>query len=197
MNDLKFNEQKQIEPRFDEQPKPAKKMEAITMNELKLNKQHEPEFEELSRMLCDLRNFLSIESDFNDAGYRRNLEALINFQDDDGSFKLFDSYRIPGDARVDFCYIPTYISTAILRYGLLYTSESEVMPKKSPLHPYMQLVNLPEFIRGILTNDMDGIILNENSQNITIPREFLLHFLRNLENPDFNSYEDYAFPLNV
>ena len=74
MNDLKFNEQKQIEPRFDEQPKPTKKMEAITMNELKLNKQHEPEFDELSRMLCDLRNFLSIESDFNDAGYRRNLK---------------------------------------------------------------------------------------------------------------------------
>lgn len=119
MNDLKFNEQKQIEPRFDEQPEPAKKMEAITMNELKLNKQHEPEFEELSRMLCDLRNFLSIESDFNDVGYRRNLEALIDFQDDDGSFKLFDSYRIPGDARVDFCFIPTYLSTAILMKACL------------------------------------------------------------------------------
>ena len=119
MNDLKFNEQKQIEPRFDEQPKPTKKMEAITMNELKLNKQHEPEFDELSRMLCDLRNFLSIEPNFNDAGYRRNLEALIDFQDDDGSFKLFDSYRIPSDARVDFCFIPTYISTAILMKACL------------------------------------------------------------------------------
>lgn len=42
------------------------------------------------------------------------MEGLRMFQDVDGSFKLFDSYEVPSDARVDFCYMPTYIGTAIL-----------------------------------------------------------------------------------
>ena len=47
------------------------------------------------------------------------LKLSSTSQDDDGSFKLFDSYRIPGDARVDFCFIPTYLSTAILMKACL------------------------------------------------------------------------------
>jgi len=42
------------------------------------------------------------------------LEELLLFQDVDGSFKLLDTYRVPSDARVDFCYMPTYYGTAIL-----------------------------------------------------------------------------------
>jgi len=42
------------------------------------------------------------------------LEELVGFQDADGSFRLFASDDVPGDARVDFCCMPTYYSAAIL-----------------------------------------------------------------------------------
>lgn len=42
------------------------------------------------------------------------IRAIIEFQDERGGFSLLDSYRVESDARVDFCYMPTYICTAIL-----------------------------------------------------------------------------------
>ena len=80
-------------------------------------------------------------------------------------------------------------------YALLYTSESEVVPKINPMHPYLQLVNLSEFIENVLLYDLDGIVLNENSQNIHIPTQFLFEFIKNLEDQCPNKYDDYAFLL--
>lgn len=164
---------------------------ALTSNDIKSIRDSidNSEFEEF---LADESNHWDFEGLLNLLLKSNLFEVVLSREDlscksEDGIISLKDIGRLP-----------TAMAGGLTqRYGLLYTSENEVRPKRSPLHPYMQLVNLPEFIRGILTNDMDGIIINENSQNITIPREFLLHFLRNLENPDFNSYEDYAFPLNV
>jgi hypothetical protein len=47
------------------------------------------------------------------------IEELISFQDADGSFKLVDSYAIESDARIDFCYVPTYLGAAILMREIL------------------------------------------------------------------------------
>lgn len=80
-------------------------------------------------------------------------------------------------------------------YALIYSSEAEIFPKDNPMHPYMQIVNFPELINRVLLDDLDGIILNENSQNITIPREFLLNFLKDFKCPNIDKYDDYAFPL--
>lgn len=80
-------------------------------------------------------------------------------------------------------------------YALLYIGESEVIPKNSPMHPYLQLVNLPDFIESVLLNDLDGIVLNENSQNIHIPRKYLIDFINNLQTANQYSYDDYAFVL--
>ena len=84
------------------------------MKMIKLEKQDEPRFDEFSRMLCELKEFLNEEADFNDKEWVENLKTIIDFQDEDGSFKLFCSFNIPSDARVDFCYIPTYLATAAL-----------------------------------------------------------------------------------
>ena len=81
---------------------------------LKKQKHTEPDFDELSRMIFDLKDFLDEDSDFEDRQWMKNLNTILDFQDLDGSFKLFDSYKIPSDARVDFCYLPTYLATAIL-----------------------------------------------------------------------------------
>ena len=106
------------------------------MNEMiKLNKQKhdKPEFDELSKMLSDLEGFLSEETDFNDKIWMKNLETVLDFQDSDGSFKLFDSYRIPSDARVDFCHMPTYLCTATLMKAYLTDSSAFSQKEKSAL----------------------------------------------------------------
>ena len=89
------------------------------MKMIKLEKQDEPRFDEFSRMLCELKEFLNEEADFTDKDWSENLKTILDFQDEDGSFKLFCSFNIPSDARVDFCYIPTYLATASLMKAYL------------------------------------------------------------------------------
>ena len=98
------------------------------MKMIKLEKQDEPRFDEFSRMLCELKEFLNEEADFTDKDWSENLKTILDFQDEDGSFKLFCSFNIPSDARVDFCYIPTYLATAALMKA--YLSEPEAFTEK-------------------------------------------------------------------
>ena len=103
------------------------------MNKLELKKQSKPEFEELGKMLADLNEFLDEEVNFNDVGWSENLDVIVDFQDSDGSFKLFDTFKIPSDARVDFCYTPTYLCCAILMKAYLTGSDSFTFKKKAAL----------------------------------------------------------------
>lgn len=91
------------------------------MKILSLNKQkhNEPDFDELKRMLSELKDFLNEEITFDNQWNNDNLNIILDFQDSDGSFKFFDSYKIPSDAVVDFCFVPTYLCTAILMKAYL------------------------------------------------------------------------------
>ena len=106
-------------------------MEAITMKMIQLNKQkhNEPKFRELGIMISDLKDLLNEDVNLNNNQWKRNLNTIVDFQDSDGSFKLFDSYQIPTDARIDFCYMPTYLCTAILMKAYL-TDSSKFSPKE-------------------------------------------------------------------
>lgn len=53
---------------------------------------------------------IAVDSDV----WNDGIKAIIEFQDERGGFSLLDSYRVESDASVDFCYMPTYICTAIL-----------------------------------------------------------------------------------
>ena len=103
------------------------------MNKLELKKQSKPEFEELGKMLADLNEFLDEEANFNDVEWNEHLDVIVDFQDLDGSFKLFDTFKIPSDARVDFCYTPTYLCCAILMKAYLSHSDSFTFKKKAAL----------------------------------------------------------------
>ena len=103
------------------------------MNKLELKKQSKPEFDKLGKMLADLNEFLDEEANFNDVGWSENLDVIVDFQDSDGSFKLFDTFKIPSDARVDFCYTPTYLCCAILMKACLSDSDSFTFKKKAAL----------------------------------------------------------------
>ena len=47
------------------------------------------------------------------------ITELLSLQDIDGSFKLLDTYEVPGDVRVEFCHTPTYIGAAVLMREVL------------------------------------------------------------------------------
>ena len=103
------------------------------MKMIKLNKQTEPEFGELFEMLSDLGDFLDEDANPNDKQWSENLNAILDFQDDDGSFKLLDLTHMPSDAKVDFYYMPTYICSAILMKAYLTDPEAFTIKEKSAL----------------------------------------------------------------
>ena len=143
-----------------------------------------------------LEEFLQDESNFWD------IEKLLNLLNKSDVFSVALSVEdLSMDSNDGIIHIDeplpkaTY-SSASQSYALIYSSENEIKPKNNPLNPYSQLVNFPFFARQVLLDDLDGIILNENSHNITIPREFLFDYIENLESVDLNSYDDFAFKLN-
>ena len=68
-----------------------------------------PDFDKLDEMISAMSEIL--EGNTNTG---LTIEELLLFQDEYGSFKLLDSYEVPAEARIDFCYMPTYIGSAIL-----------------------------------------------------------------------------------
>ena len=159
--------------------------------------------EEIKRMKesinnCELEEFLKDEANFWD--YEKLMDLLLDanlfkvaLSKDDLSCKAEDGVI----SLHEIGNLPSAITTKFTdSYALVYSSESEVKPKNNPMNPYLQLVNLPELIKRVLLDDLDGIVLNENTQNITIPREFLLDFLKDFNCPNIDEYDDYAFVLS-
>lgn len=73
-----------------------------------------PDFARMDEMIVSLRTLLTEKPNPNNKLWMSNICKVIDFQDDDGSFRLLDSYEVPADARVDYCYIPSYLCSAIL-----------------------------------------------------------------------------------
>lgn len=146
----------------------------------------------------ELEEFLKDESNWWD--YEGLMELLLKsdlftvvLSEEDISSKAENGVISLHDGEI----LPTALmAKATERYVLIYTKEDEVMFKNNPMYPYLQIVNLPELINRLLLDDLDGIILNENSQNITIPRKFLLNFMKNFKSPNVDKYDDYAFVLD-
>jgi len=61
------------------------------------------------------------------------LQELANFQDEDGSFKLLDSWKVPSDVRVEECYVPTYLGAAIFMRDYLLEQNAVFNDSKSCL----------------------------------------------------------------
>lgn len=82
----------------------------------------EPNMEELNLMRRDLEKLINCK--FNsDNEWNDVIRQIIQFQYEDGSFNLLDSYRIESDCRVEYCYEPTYICSALLIKALLKDKE--------------------------------------------------------------------------
>ena len=143
----------------------------------------------------DLDEFLSHEENFWD--YERLLDWMLKSDIFCVGLSLTDISEGSdnGIIRVDH-HMPNAVHQEFNEsYALIYSSESEIKPKDNPLYPYAQLVNLRDFIFNVLHEDLDGILLNENSQSIIIPREFLFEFIEGQEMDDPKIYDEFAFVL--
>ena len=92
----------------------TKKMINRTRLSLERLNHMEPDIDRMFKMREDLKCFLQQDVNPADNTWSENLQTVIDFQDADGSFKLLDSYKVPSDARIDFCHTPTFICAAIL-----------------------------------------------------------------------------------
>lgn len=61
-------------------------------------------------------------------------------------------------------------------YGTVFTSEDKMDVINTKKSKYSQLVNLATLVNFILTEDMDGLILNPETDNVLIPRVTLLRY---------------------
>lgn len=82
------------------------------------------DFEKLYELRDSLKKFLDENADVENPEYLENLNSIFEFVDDKGSFSLLDSFKVGSDMRVDFCYMPTYICTAVLMKALLHGADT-------------------------------------------------------------------------
>lgn len=74
-----------------------------------------------------------------------------------------------------------YIDKTGGEYATLYTSEEKMDYVNTPLNKYSQIVNFSQLTNFSLYDDLDGIIINPNSDNIVLTRDILLEFSPMLE----------------
>ena len=60
-----------------------------------------------------------VEETEKEIAYEEIIKMLLDTQKEDGAWNRLDSYRIDGDARVEFGYVPTYHACATLIYVIL------------------------------------------------------------------------------
>ena len=75
-----------------------------------------------------------------------------------------------------------YIDKIGGKYATVYTSEQKIANVTTPLNKYSQLVNFSQLANYTLNDDLDGIIINPNCENIMIGRDVLLEYWPLLEN---------------
>ncbi len=83
-----------------------------------------------------------------------------------------------------------YTETIGGNYATMYTSEAKMNPIKTPFHKYSQIVDPSLLCNLILNDDMDGIIINPQTDNVLLNRDVLLEFSLLIEetcnNPKLN-----------
>ena len=74
-----------------------------------------------------------------------------------------------------------YMDTLGGKYAVAFTSEEKISSVNIPLNKYSQIINFSQMTNYMLADDMDGIIINPNSENILLTRDVMLEFSNLLE----------------
>lgn len=61
-------------------------------------------------------------------------------------------------------------------YACIFTSHSKMQPIRTNRFKYCQIINLATLVNFILFEDMDGLIINPETDNVLIPRSVLLKY---------------------
>lgn len=94
-----------------------------------------PNMKELDETRRELEELINDRYDFENS-WNDVIKQIIQFQYEDGSFNLLDSYRIDSDYRVEYCHEPTYICSALLIKALLedkdvFTGKEDIILSKA------------------------------------------------------------------
>lgn len=95
----------------------------------------QPNMKELNAMRKDLEALINSDLNYNEE-WNALIKEIIQFQYEDGSFNLLDSYHIESDCRVLYCHEPTYICSALLIKALLnnkdvFTGKEDIILSKA------------------------------------------------------------------
>ena len=66
-------------------------------------------------------------------------------------------------------------------YSMAYISQSKMNNVETPLNKYCQIINFSQMTYHALLDDMDGIIINPNAENILLTRDVLLEYYSRIE----------------
>lgn len=84
-------------------------------------------------------------------------------------------------------------------YATIFSSEDKLKMVKTDQYKYSQVINLAMLVNFVLTEDMDGIVLNPESDNVLIPRATLLRYSLGFErfanDEKLSNSIYYMFPL--
>lgn len=61
-------------------------------------------------------------------------------------------------------------------YATIFTSNDKLKKVNSSRFKYSQIINLATLVNFVLTEDMDGIVINPESDNVLVPRSVLLKY---------------------
>ncbi|WP_407424520.1 SseB family protein [Methanobrevibacter sp.] len=86
-------------------------------------------------------------------------------------------------------------------YATIFTSEDKMRKVKTNHSKYSQVINIATLVNYVLSEDMDGIVVNPDSDNVLIPRSELLKYSLGFErfanDERLSTSIFYIFPLEV
>ncbi|WP_298518267.1 SseB family protein [uncultured Methanobrevibacter sp.] len=85
------------------------------------------------------------------------------------------------------------------KYATIFTSEEKMGAVNTTKHKYSQIINLATLVNFVLTEDLDGIVINPESDNVLITRlnllKYSLGFERFANNEKLSMSIFYMFPI--
>ena len=80
------------------------------------------------------------------------------------------------------------------RYALIFTGDEEINVSSRDGY-FCQLVDMPFLMKHVLNSDLEGIILNPNSDNIKISRDAIRHWMKDFSSPPDVDFTEYMFQI--
>lgn len=138
--------------------------------------------EELNRLKDSINNS-SLEAFINNPENKYDYEGLFNQIADSTLLTLMVSQdRLEDDGGMIamdkdlFSIARLYIDKIGGNYATAYTSEEKISNVSTFPYRYSQIINFAYLINFALSDDLDGVIINPNSENIMLSRDVLLDF---------------------